>query len=191
MKLRTKILVCFIAVITAPVLLFFMTLAVLNRLSPAPIMERMGQSDLREIYITMAVVLLLAATAVLAAMTISGNSFKSRSRDQYAQAMSNNAANALSVANRMDSVTVSTTSQRLGLIRQYIYAMEQVNRLSIQMFGEGGRYVPDNAFTALYQDLDNYETVVQSAKVSTVEVRELLINHLKLVQGYINGDIVS
>ena len=105
--------------------------------------------------------------------------------------MSNNAANALSVANRMDSVTVSTTSQRLGLIRQYIYAMEQVNRLSIQMFGEGGRYVPDNAFTALYQDLDNYETVVQSAKVSTVEVRELLINHLKLVQGYINGDIVS
>ena len=150
-----------------------------------------GNFRLRYRVLLTAVVLLLAATAVLAAMTISGNSFKSRSRDQYAQAMSNNAANALSVANRMDSVTVSTTSQRLGLIRQYIYAMEQVNRLSIQMFGEGGRYVPDNAFTALYQDLDNYETVVQSAKVSTVEVRELLINHLKLVQGYINGDIVS
>ena len=106
--------------------------------------------------------------------------------------MSGNVSNAISVVNRMESVTISTTSQRLGLVRQYVYSMEQINRISIQLFGEGqGRFVPDDAFVALYQDLDTYESLVQSAKNSTVETRELLINHLSLVQGYINGNLVS
>ena len=137
-----------------------------------------------------AVVILLAVTVVLAVMTVSATTMVRKSRDQYKQAMSSNVASALSVANQMDSVTISTTSQRLGVIRQYVYGIEQVNRLSAQLFGENGRYVPDDAFTALYRDLDNYETIVQSAKRSTVEVRELLINHLTLVQGYIVGDLV-
>ena len=151
-----------------------------------------GNFRLRYRILLIASVVLLAATVLLSVMTISGNSFKAKSREQYTQAMSNNVANAISVVNRMESVTVSTTSQRLGIIRQYVYAMEQINRISIQMYGEGsGRYVPDDAFTALYQDLDNYESLVQSAKNSTVETRELLITHLRLVQGYINGDLVS
>ncbi len=151
-----------------------------------------GNFRLRYRILLVAVVLLLVATVALSVMTITGNSFKAKSREQYTQAMSNNVANAISVVNRMESVTVSTTSQRLGIIRQYVYAMEQINRISVQMFGEGpGRYVPDDAFTALYQDLDNYESLVQSAKNSTVETRELLITHLRLVQGYINGELVS
>ena len=150
-----------------------------------------GNFRLRYRVLLIAVLLLLAATVVLAAVSISGNSFKAKSREQYTQAMSNNVSSAISVVNRMDSVTVSTTSQRLGVIRQYVYAMEQINRISIQMFGNQGRYVPDDAFTALYQDLDNYESLVQSAKSSTVETRELLLTHLKLVQGFINGDLVS
>lgn len=150
-----------------------------------------GNFRLRYKVLLVAVVLLLAATVVLSVFTISGNSFKAKSRDQYTQAMSSNVANAISVVNRLDSVTVSTTSQRLGVVRQYVYALDQINRISIQMFGEGGRYVPDDAFTALYADLDNYETLVQSAKSSTVETRELLITHLKLVQGYITGALVS
>ncbi len=151
-----------------------------------------GNFRLRYKVLLVAVILLLAATVLLAVISVSGNSFKAKSRDQYSQAMINNVSNAISVVNRMDSVTVSTTSQRLGVIRQYVYAMEQINRISIQMFGESqGRYVPDDAFTALYQDLDNYESLVQSAKSSTVETRELLLTHLKLVQGFINGDLVS
>lgn len=151
-----------------------------------------GNFRLRYRILLVAVVLLLVATVALSVMTVTGNSFKAKSREQYTQAMSNNVANAISVVNRMESVTVSTTSQRLGIIRQYVYAMEQINRISVQMFGEGpGRYVPDDAFTALYQDLDNYESLVQSAKNSTVETRELLITHLRLVQGYINGELVS
>ena len=151
-----------------------------------------GNFRLRYRILLAAVVILLAATVVLAVVSVSNSGFAGRSREQFAQAMSSNVAGALSVTNRMDSVTMSNTSQRLGQIRQYVYCMEQINRISIQLFGEAqGRYVPDTAFTALYQDLDNYEQLVQSGKNSTVETRELLINHLTLVQGYINGNLVS
>ena len=51
--------------------------------------------------------------------------------------------------------------------------------------------MPDDAFTALYADLENYDTIALGAKSSTVEVRELLISHLNLVQGYITGALVS
>ena len=151
-----------------------------------------GNFRLRYRILLIMTVILLAAAIVLTISTVTSNQLVSKTRSQFSQAMSNNVSNAISVANRMESVTISTTSQRLGVIRQYVYSMEQINRISIQLYGESsGRYVPDDAFTALYQDLDNYESLVQSAKSSTVEVRELLINHLSLVQGYINGSIVS
>ena len=151
-----------------------------------------GNFRLRYRILLITTILLLAATVILTVSTVSSGRFIGRTREQFAQSMSGNVSNAISVVNRMESVTISTTSQRLGLVRQYVYSMEQINRISIQLFGEGqGRFVPDDAFVALYQDLDNYESLVQSAKNSTVETRELLINHLSLVQGYINGNLVS
>ncbi len=150
-----------------------------------------GNFRLRYRILLVAVILLAVATVALAVTSVTSTRLVSKSREQYAQAMANNISNAISVANRMDSFTISNTSQRLGQIRQYVYALEQVNRLSIQLFGEGGRYVPDDAFVALYTDLDNYESLVQSAKSSTVEIRELLMKHLQLVRGYIDGTIVS
>ena len=150
-----------------------------------------GNFRLRYRILLVAVVLLAISTAVLAVMTVTSSRQVARSRDQYRQAMTNNAANALSVANRLESVTVSNTSQKLGQVRQYVFSMEQVNRISIQMFGEGGRYLPDDAFTALYSDLDRYEELIQSGKNSTVEVRELMIAHLNSVQAILNGLIVS
>ena len=151
-----------------------------------------GNFRLRYRLLLIAVIVLLIAAAVSGIYAITGRSFESRTHAQFEQAMTNNVSGAISVANRLDSVTNSTLSQRLGVIRQYVFGMEQINRISIQLFGEGkGRFVPDEAFTALYKDLDDYENLVMSAKNSTVEVRELLINHLKLVQGYISGEIVS
>ena len=55
----------------------------------------------------------------------------------------------------------------------------------------GRTYVPQDAFAALYTDLDNYQTLVLGNKKSTVETREMLLTHLNLVQGYINGVLAS
>ncbi|MBQ8080733.1 MAG: hypothetical protein IJ240_02410 [Clostridia bacterium] len=136
-------------------------------------------------------IVFLATTILFGVLYWQASAANNKTREQLRQSMTNNAANALNATNRLDSVTISNTSQRLGLIRQYIYAMEQINKMSISLYGEGGRFVPDDAFTALYADLENYDTIALGAKSSTVEVRELLISHLNLVQGYITGALVS
>ena len=62
-----------------------------------------GNFRLRYKVLLITTVLLLVATVALAVVAISANSVVNRSRSQYAQAMSNNAANAISVANRSAS----------------------------------------------------------------------------------------
>ena len=74
-------------------------------------------------------------------------------------------------------------------MRQYIYSLDQTNQMCANLTGRV--YVPQDAFTALYTDLDSYQTLVLSNKKSTVETREMLLTHLSLVQGYINGDLTS
>ena len=39
--------------------------------------------------------------------------------------------------------------------------------------------------------LESYQTLVLTNKKSTVETREMLLTHLALVQGYVNGDLAS
>ena len=150
-----------------------------------------GNFRLRYRILLVAVILLAISTAALAVTTVTANRQVTRSREQYAQAMTSNVANALSVANRLDSVAVSNTSSRLGQIRQYVFSMEQINRISVQLFGNGGRYLPDDAFTALYSDLDRYEELLQGGKNSTVEARELMLAHLNSVQGLLTGTIIQ
>ena len=143
--------------------------------------------------IIIGIILLLVAITLI--MSIAGGSamaFRSNTKSLFTQKMANCVSSAIELVSRMESVTSSTTSQKLGYVRQYVYAMEQVNQMSISLYGEGnGRYAPDDAFTALYNDLDEYESLVQSAKTSTLDVRAQLMNHLTYLQGFISGQLIS
>lgn len=136
-------------------------------------------------------ILLLAAVIFLGIVAASAVSFRNNAGTQFYQRMANCASNAIDQVNRMESSTNSSTAQRLGVVRQYVYAMEQLNAMSVSLFGEQGRYAPDEAFTALYSDVQNYEALVQSAKVSTLDARSLLLSHLTSLMAYINGEIAS
>ena len=116
--------------------------------------------------------------------------YHSKKQDHsFYHGLSSNVASAISTANRLESTTNSTTSYTLGLVRQYIYSMDQVNQMCANLTGK--TYVPQDAFTALYSDLENYQALVLTNKKSTVETREMLLTHLSLVQGYINGELTS
>lgn len=132
---------------------------------------------------------LFALVIFLGIRNISLSSFRNRAEDSFYHSLSSNVSSAISVANRLDSTTSSTTSYTLGLVRQYIYSLDQTNQMCANLTGRV--YVPQDAFTALYTDLDSYQTLVLSNKKSTVETREMLLTHLSLVQGYINGDLTS
>lgn len=137
------------------------------------------------------VIFLTAAVVFLGIVAASAVSFRSNTGRQLYQRMANCAGNAIEQVNRMESTTNSATAQRLGVVRQYVYAMEQMNDMSVSLFGEEGRYAPAEAFTALYSDLQSYEALIQSAKTSTLDARSLLLSHLTSLLGYINGELTS
>ena len=138
-----------------------------------------------------ALAVLLVLTVVFGISAATNAAFRHQTGERFLACMSSSISSAIDVVNRLESTTNSTTSQRLGLIRQYVYTMEQINQISVELFGESGRFAPDDAFTALYSDLETYEGIVQSAKNSTLDARTLLTNHLTILQEYISGNLVS
>ena len=151
--------------------------------------NRGGFVSMRNRVMLIVMAVLFALVIFLGIRSISLSSFRNRAEDSFYHSLSSNVSSAISVANRLDSTTSSTTSYTLGLVRQYIYSLDQTNMMCANLTGRV--YVPQDAFTALYTDLDSYQTLVLSNKKSTVETREMLLTHLSLVQGYINGDLAS
>ncbi len=151
--------------------------------------NRGGYITVRNRIMLIVMVVLLALVVFLGVRNISLSSFRGRTADSFYHGLSSNVSSAISTANRLESTTNSTTSYTLGLVRQYIYSMDQVNQMCANLTGK--TYVPQDAFTALYSDLENYQALVLTNKKSTVETREMLLTHLSLVQGYINGELTS
>ena len=130
-------------------------------------------------------IILLAAVAFLATTLIRGNYTQDRVRYQLTQRMHSACTAAVDEVNRIGGITASNTPSQLGKVRQYIYYMEQLNAMSISMYGESSRLVQDDAFVALYSDLDTFEAQVQQAKSSTIDVRTMLLTHLRALQAYL------
>jgi hypothetical protein len=57
-----------------------------------------------------------------------------------------------------------------------------MNNIAIEVFGERGRIVPAEAISALYNDLDIYETTIQTATSSTLDIRTTTLTHLTALQ---------
>ena len=89
-------------------------------------------------------------------------------------------SSAIIVLNRMDRSTTSKTMSDIGRIRQYVYAIEEMNKLSIAL--DNNRLISDDVFTALYGDIDNFEMLLSGAKASTLDAQTLLLTHLTNLQ---------
>ena len=130
-------------------------------------------------------VILLAATAFLTVTLIRGNFAQDRTREQLTQRMYSACTAAVDEVNKIGGITASNTAAQIGRARQYIFYMEQLNAMSVSMYGESGRMAQDDAFTALYEDLDSFEKQVQQARSSTIDIRTLLLTHLRALQAYL------
>ena len=118
-------------------------------------------------------VLLLALVIFFGMRSISLSSFRGRTMDSFYHGLSSNVASAISTANRLESTTNSTTSYTLGLVRQYIYSMDQVNQMCANLTGK--TYVPQDAFTALYSDLENYQALVPFIAIALIYLGIVMI----------------
>lgn len=145
--------------------------------SVPPVMNQKGQ----KVLLIVCAVLLLGCVAL---GSVVGHTavFKSNTDKQLSQRMLNCVSDAIAEVNRMSSVVSSGTATRLGVVRQYVYCMDQMNQISISLHGNSGRLAPQEAFDALYNDIEAFETLTQTATSSTLDVRTLLLTHLTNLQ---------
>lgn len=131
--------------------------------------------------------LLLIVSIVMTALTARNNVFRANTEQQLAQRMQIAVSAAIDEANRIRSVT-SDTSARLAKVRQYVYLMQQLNDLSMNLHGgEGGRLAPSQNFADLIGDLDAFEAQIQAATSPTMDIWTSLSEHLTALQQKLAG----
>lgn len=113
-------------------------------------------------------------------------SFPDRTQQQLLSRVRSCCADAKTLAEKLSTSVQSNTASQLANIRQGIYAMDQLNIAAINLLGESGRLVPQEALNALYEDIDAYFSIIQTNTVSVLETRALLLNHLTALQGLLS-----
>lgn len=122
--------------------------------------------------------ILIAGVIVLSALYMQAASYRSTAQLQFTKRISSAVIDAIDQVSRLTGGVQSNSSAKLALVRQYVYNIDQINEISTAISGESGRLVPHEAIIALYDDLDTYEMLVQTATSSTLEIRTTLLTHL-------------
>ena len=143
---------------------------------------RMGRHRLRNAIMLALLIISLLTCILLSGMYGSAAHYRRTSREQIESTILSDLTNARTLAERLTSSVQSNTSITLSQIRQYIYSIDQMNNLSLKLDGESGRIVPNDAISALYQDIEAYFAILQTNTSSILETRTLLVNHLNALQ---------
>ena len=130
--------------------------------------------------LTAAVIVLFIAVLVLVIILIRSGTPGINVHSEIMSRINSDIASAITILNRMDRSTTSKTLSDIGRIRQYVYAVEELNRLSIAL--EHNRLINDEVFTVLYNDLDNFDSLISGAKSSALDALTLLKTHLTNLQ---------
>jgi hypothetical protein len=89
-------------------------------------------------------------------------------------------SDAIDAVNRLTTGIQSDSAAKLALVRQNIYLIDRLSSLCLAICGEAT--VPPEALTALYDDVNNYQELLQTVSSSTLETRSMLLNHLLSLQ---------
>jgi type II secretory pathway pseudopilin PulG len=122
--------------------------------------------------------LLIVAVVLLSTVYLQAASYRTAAQLQFNKRISSAVIDAIDQVSRLTGGVQSNSSSKLALVRQYVYNIDQINEISTAISGEAGRLVPHEAITALYDDLDTYELLFQTATSSTLEIRTTLLTHL-------------
>ena len=138
--------------------------------------------------ITVLLLLLSAAVVVLSLLFFKADAYRNTAKAQYSRRLHSALVDAIEQANRLSGGVRSSSASRLALVRQNIHAMKLLNEISLSLEGERGRLVPEEALTALFDDLQTFETLIQTATLSTLEIRTTLLTHLAALENLLRTD---
>ena len=151
------------------------------RYQQKPTMTQYGTKMQRRVLFGLTLALLIGVVA-LSIWCFNQASTINRTKAQLERRINSALMDAIDQVSRLTGGVQSNTGSKLALVRQYIFSIDQMNNVAIAVFGEGGRIVPAEAITALYHDIDVYETTIQTATSSTLEIRTTTLTHLTALQ---------
>lgn len=148
---------------------------------------RQNASNTRVRMRVMAVLLILALSGCLifGVQYARLAAFEKNTRQQLLLRMRSCCADTRNLAEKLTSSVQSNTASSLANIRQGIYAMDQINVLSIALYGQGGRMVADETFSQLYAHMDAYYSIIQTNTVSVLETRDNLVKDLQTLYDWL------
>ncbi|HPA60461.1 MAG TPA: hypothetical protein PLO90_00770 [Clostridia bacterium] len=152
------------------------------RFRPRPSFQASYGTRSQQRLLLAALVIFLVASLVLGFLYTRTVVYRNKAEATMNARLNSNLVDAISQVSRMAGGVQSNSAIKLGQIRQHIYAMDQVNTISMSISGEGGRLIPQEAINALYSVLERYEVAVQTATGNTLELRTLLLTHLMSLQ---------
>lgn len=129
-----------------------------------------------------AIVVLSVLCMTLAIMHTKSSNQNQNINNQLKRRIDSAVVDAIDQVTRLSGGVQSNSTMKLALVRQYIYAIDQLNDISISFNGERGRLVAVEAISALYSDLEIYEKQIQTATNTTLEIRTTLLTHLTALQ---------
>ena len=142
------------------------------------------RSQQRIQFLTIALIVLLVICVALSVVCILRGSTNGNIQEEVNARITQDLSNAITLVNRMDRTATSRTISDIGRVRQYIYSMDQMNRLCYSV--SGTRLISDDVFTVLYSDVDNFDSITQGAKSSTMDAQATLLTHLQNLQSVIS-----
>ncbi|MDD4080626.1 MAG: hypothetical protein PHP02_04340 [Eubacteriales bacterium] len=151
------------------------------RYQQKPTMTRYGTKIQRRVLVALCAMLVLTVIG-LTVWGLDQSTTISRTQDRLERRINSSLIDAINEVSRLTGGVQSNTSSKLALVRQYVFNIDQMNNIAIEVFGESGRIVPTEAITALYNDLDIYETTIQTATSSTLDIRTTTLTHLTALQ---------
>lgn len=141
-----------------------------------------GSQRSRRVAVSVIIVMLTAAVAVLGVMYGSSAAYRKNASTQFKRHVVSAVVDAIENVNRLTSGVQSDSAAKLALVRQNVYLMDKLNTISMSLSGQNGALVPREALTVLYDDLAIYEKLLQTATSSTLEIRSTLLTHLTALQ---------
>ena len=124
------------------------------------------------------IALLLVAVFAVSILYAGASAFRSDAQNQFERYVLSAVVDAIEQVNRLTSGVQSDSASKLAQVRQNVFLMDRLNNINIFLLGERGRLVPQEALTVLYEDLDTYEKLLQTATSPTLEIRTTLLTHL-------------
>ncbi len=132
----------------------------------------------RRVAVTLIILVLVAAVVALGILYAGSASYRTNAQTQFKRHVVSAVVDAIENVNRLTSGVQSDSAAKLALVRQNVYLMDRLNLISTTLSGGGGELVPAEALSVLYEDLNNYDRLLQTGTSSTLEIRSTLLTHL-------------